>query len=510
MMPLEHTRMISTNIGHSNIGKRNMIEDQTTPQRFREICLDYFFSTQVTKDLRIDNSEVEFFFTFLCREIQNPYCKDSKFKFVALPIDIQLEFLNLICPPGQITNGMNYQQCSSKMLDDVKSSRIIAYKIPTQTTQSFREIGNFCNALYPKSTDFHYGTFAPSPTISPTISFSPTIKTFSPKPTATRTQPPSASPTISPRPTTTSSPSSVPSKSIHPTPTVTSEPTLSPRPTSLFEFQRSFTYKMAFDNPDVHTGVLQNNRADIMDSTSTAIVTMLTVKSPNIVDPSSLRPVGMLTFSTSSSTENGVEHLLRRNEPCEPDFPSSYRCVAIVTEVSLESSTNISPQVVSDAVFLSLRGSMGDNSFMNAGVHNQVKGVKYMNDGGYILPNQDTGLSNGAIAGIVIGCLLFGLLIALAFFTGVVRAKDEDDSSISSNDQSLSSEDNYMDNVTSIQGRGVMDDDDDDEDNFSQMKDSVGIDDNSYIDVLEKFQDDQDEIDSEYFQSISTRSYSIS
>ena len=78
-----------------------------------------------------------------------------------------------------------------------------------------------------------------------------------------------------------------------------------PSPAPL-EFKVAFTYMMGFEDPNVQSSVLENQRTDIMGSTSGAIVNIL-----NGSDGRRLRHCHLLeklTIPNNNNNNNGVEH----------------------------------------------------------------------------------------------------------------------------------------------------------------------------------------------------------
>ncbi len=442
---LEQTKIHNTqsNLIHHTKLLETEIFAPTTPQRFVELCTGFLLSDQIISDSEISNDEAALFFEYLCNELPRPQCQNKKIPFYSLDVEIQMSFVNAICPRDAETNATLDKQCIEKLRKVVDSKNQFAYEItPDRDVQA--DVERYCSSIYSLSTAFHNGTYQPSPTPSVAPSSSPTYQP-SMAPTNTPSLVVSSPPSLTPSPTISTSPS------ISPSPTTTQTfPTPSTQPpTGVIQYQTSFTYMMGFDNELVHNNVLNDQRPDIMEATSQAIVTTLNstfrlVQKTRVLLRGSgeeakepirrkwqnyIRYLQSLGFRDDEN--NGVTFPVKIDESCTDAFTESTNCIIVVSEVTLESATKITKEDVNQAVYKSMRDSMIDDSFRNEINFIEVKEVKYLYDGPYVPINPreplgTIGVGGGSIAGITIGSVLF--LLLLAFFVGRARARSEDES----------------------------------------------------------------------------------
>ena len=228
---------------------------------------------------------------------------------------------------------------------------------------------------------------------------------------------------------------------------------------------------MGFDDPQVHSDVLDNSRTDIMDSTSNAIVNVLNsserrsiirllrgsssssdkvsedLSSSSIVETLNMERHILEKLTISTENNNGVEHKFYKDQECDESFTKSEKCIIVVSEVTLESKIEQSQQTVNESVLTSIKSSMSDDSFRNEVNEDEVKEVKYINDGYNVLlpvPGGIDGVGGGSIAAITIGSVLF--LVAIAFFVRRGRAGAEN--YVKANDD-FDSDDSDMENSDS-------------------------------------------------------------
>lgn len=445
---LEQTKIHNTqsnSIHHTKLLETEIFAP-TTPQRFVELCTGFLLSDQIISDSEINNNEAALFFEYLCNELPSPQCQNKKIPFYSLDVEIQMAFVNAICPRDAETNATIDKQCIEKLRKVVESKNQFAYEItPDRDVQA--DVERYCSSIYSLSTEFHNGTYQPSPTPSVAPSSSPTNQP-SMTPTNTPSLVVSSPPSLTPRPTISTSPS------ISPSPTTTqpfSTPSTQP-PSSVLQYQTSFTYMMGFDNELVHNNVLNDQRPDIMEATSQAIVTTLNstfrlVQKTRVLlrgAEESKQPIRrkwqnqlqnyiryLQTLGFRDDENDGVTHPVKIDSSCTDAFTESSNCIIIVSEVTLESTTKLTKQDVNEAVYASMRESMIDDTFRNEVNFIEVKEVKYLYDGPYvpIVPREPAGavgVGGGSIAGITIGSVMF--LLLLAFFVGRARARSEDDS----------------------------------------------------------------------------------
>ena len=465
----------------------------TTPAIFVDLCKGYHLSNEVVNDDQITSIEAAAFFEFLCDELDHDsdHCKTKTDPFTSLYIKVQLAFIDFICPK----TDPNSAQCIAEQREKNKNSEPLQYAIEANKDLN-QDVEDYCVALYAVSYHYHRGTHAPTlapsarPSMSPSVypsaqpsmspsdlpsmspsarpSMSPSMSpapTLSPTaiptkfPTAIPTKFPTAIPTKSPTkfPTAipTKSPTKFPTKS--PTKFPTRSPTISPRPTESFEYTREFTYMMGFDDLDALYSVLYSDATGIKDSTSDAIVKVLTERSPSVVrslDSSKYYSESSdeifkreekennqsrnLEFLTLSTGRDRVEHVLLQLSTCTSEFVYSKYCNVMVSKVTLKSSKNeMTPQFVDEAVFPHIKSSMSDTSFRDTVNRIEVLEVKYINDG-YDPPTisdpdpSPTGIGIGTALAISLGFTLPILLCLLFICVWRKRGKSDDKSSIES------------------------------------------------------------------------------
>ena len=502
---------------HKGTRRINASDDfvPTTPAIFIGLCKGYHLSNEVINDDKITSDEAAAFFKYLCDELDydSLSCINKTGAFTSYDVKIQVAFINFVCPK----NDPDSEKCLEIVRQQNANSIPIQYTIESDKDLD-QDVEDYCVALYKISSDYHRGTHEPtlapslapsmsptlapsglpsmtpsvtpskSPTLAPSVapsmdpsvvpSMSPSISLTpsnipsllisqppsippSTSPSTSHTRSPSTFPTVSPTVSPTKSPSIYPSRTPSTSPTIspTISPTKSPAPTISFDYKRSFTYMMGFDDANVQFGVLVNDATGIKDSMSEAIVRVLTARSPNIArslgsskydsDSSGKileeeekngnkqnRFLELFTFSTESPG-SGVEHKFSQGAKCTSEFILSTYCIIMVSEVTLKSFSETSKQTVDDAVYPSIKSSMSDTSFRDRVDRIEVKEVKYMNDGDYVPITFDpasgrAGIGLGAAFGIAIGCTLPVLLCLLLVCVWRTRDKPDDSESIES------------------------------------------------------------------------------
>ena len=416
----------------------------TTKAYFVQLCTGYLLSDQIRGDDEISNEEAASFFEYLCDTLPKPSCQNKSIPFHSLSLMLQMQFVNAICPNDFTLFQGEDPECIARLREEVEAENDFGYIITDENKdQVDKDITEYCSNIYALSSEFHFGTYAPS--VKPSFSPSPTVvqPTISPRPTKT--------PTISPSDYPTSSPSFPP----------TASPTISPRPTSIVEYETAFTYMMGFNNIEIPQTIANDGRKDIMDSTSDALVDTLTSLSNNDIftirsknsnsndngrrrlEAASThywrnlqRQKFQITFA-SQTGNNGIRHIYQQEADCTEDFEKSSDCVIIVSEVNLQSANaKITKQTVTDVIYNTVQFAMSNDYFRDLIDIDDVIEVKYISDGNNPPSNPrgakplepPIGVGGGSIAGFTIGSVVF--LLLLAFFVGRARARSEDRSSI--------------------------------------------------------------------------------
>ncbi len=434
----------------------------TTKAYFVQLCTGYLLGDEVTGDNEISNAEAAQFFEFLCTELEKPSCMNKTIPFHSLLLQIQMQFVVAICPSDFNFLETDDPSCIDELRKEVNAKNKFGYNITEDNREQVNEdITQYCSNVYALSSEFHYGTYAPSP--SPSFSPSPTI----------------LNPTISPYPTT--------APIISPTPSVgpTNSPSTSASPTSMIEYKTAFTYMMGFNNEQIPQTLASGGGGgggdggdelgtNILDETESAIINVLTNLSNNPalssfrISTNDIRlRRGLTTGGHGSGTDegnsnkgptrtrtrartrdlqqqqklafssddgNGVEHLYHQEAECTSDFTQSSDCLVIVSEVSLLSSSNnvkIDKELVSKVIYGIMKFTIDNESFRKIIGIDDIVEIQYLNDGNQPPINDPTrgfepqvGVGGGSIAGITIGSVI--ALLCLAFFVGRARARSED------------------------------------------------------------------------------------
>jgi len=485
----------------------------TTPQYFIETCENFLLGDEQLGDNYIATDDAANFFEFLCDlfNLETEICFNEEIPFHSLQISIQFAFIHFVCPDDVETLEED-QECIDILRAQARERETFGLVITdVEMTVVQDKVTAFCSNVYQYATDFHLGTLAPTkspaPSATPTISMEPTISTHpslsnvpSIAPFASSIQPttsyqPSSllgkkggteSPKPSSVPSSSPAPTDVPSPPPTATPSVSLAPTSSPSdaPSAATTYAVVFTFVMGFDDANVHQGVIDGNRKDILSNTRTAIQTVLQEsrisrrylrRGRNGRDDSSIisgisdsdirRALGLSLAQADGSIQNKVT----QNTACPSDFTLSTDCILIATEVTVTAAGDdffSSKAEIESKVRTPIKESMDNKSFKDKIENVEVKEVKYLLDGPPPpVPNENPiGVGGGSIAGITIGSVL--LLVAIAFFVGRVRAKTRDrDNEISEENELASVSDFYVDEDE----EGSLTDVDADENNKNEL-----------------------------------------
>jgi len=399
-----------------------------------------------------------------------------------------MEFVSAVCPRIDETSAKKDTECIKNLREQVENRNEFGFEITDDNRiQIQKEVDNYCTALFYLSGDFVIPSDAPTPGPN-----KPSMPSLSPS------EAPSAAPSVSAQPS--------------------FSPSVSASPTSYQEFVVAFTYMMGFDDKKVHDDVLKEARMDIMDSAADTIRKVVYQRSVFFVDggarargrkakANAIEGVGGRRYLRQGQNKekgnekmkqiiddghdetpdfvivdyqveveevsgrnlqkvvlntDGVEHTSFFDFPCTDAFEISTDCIAVHSQVKLQSSSNIPAPDVKQSVLYSVQSSMDEDVFHELMDEEEVKEVVFMNVGldpqG---PENPIGVGGGSIAGITIGSVLF--LVILAFFVGRARARSPDDEEESVDEDDLESESVFEgsdSSSSSSSGNPAKDDDD--------------------------------------------------
>lgn len=144
---------------HRDLQELNEIPKTTSKAHFMQLCKGYLLSGEVKKDNEITNHEAASFFEYLCKTLQKPSCQNERISYQRLPLGIQMEFVNTICPKGS-----QYISCLKNLRKEVAERNEFGYVWTSENaSQVEKDLTEYCSNIYGLSTEYHLGTTAPSP-----------------------------------------------------------------------------------------------------------------------------------------------------------------------------------------------------------------------------------------------------------------------------------------------------------------------------------------------------------
>lgn len=470
--------------------RRTNTEDfePSTSAKFISLCQNFLLSDEIVQDNQITNVEFALFFEYLCTELPKESCIGQEIPFYSLSMEIQLTFIDMICPRDKETNLYIDPACIDSLFNDIQHKNQFGYIIDEHDNLN-QDAEQYCTNLYALSAKYHNGTYEPSP--SPSSSPSITSK-------------PSLIPTLLPSTVVSNKPSASPSlrPSISPTTPRPSDSPTTPEPSHApIEFKVAFTYMMGFDDAQVQSNVLDDTQPEIMNSISIAIANILYDKAPEMIgqknhserryiirslrdsspklsDPSPLSVEKLniqhhlleklILWNDENNNNNGVEHLLYQDQECDESFTKSEKCIIVVSQVTLVSSIQRTKETVHELVSTSIQSSMNDDSFRNKTNVEGINEVKYIGDG-YNIPlsssgigttniddgTTSSGVGGGYVSGVTIASVLLFVVFAFVIRRRVANPKDGNEIKASDSDLEEASESN-------IEGISEPDTDDND------------------------------------------------
>ena len=258
-----------------------------------------------------------------------------------------------------------------------------------------------------------------------------------------------------------------PSSSIFPStyPTISQRPSISIVPSQVptipFSYSITFTYTIGFSNSTVHQNVLNGNRADIYAVVSDAILSLLnssTITLPVQQESGLLFDLRKMIIvrnqESFAANDMTVQNVKEEASICPSDFILSTDCIQIVTDVLLESSSEYDIEVAERAVREPIKSSMVDTNFINQLGKEEIKEIKYVQDGDatenqILLTNIGTVVTGAIILAAVAFILLIACLVGRFNARRGRRLSEE-------NEQQL--EDDDDDEVEHIRSSSIFDD----------------------------------------------------
>ncbi len=182
----------------------------------------------------------------------------------------------------------------------------------------------------------------------------------------------------------------------------------------------SFTYMLGYIDPKESQSFYEGDRPSTLDSLTYAIIMTL------------LQPTAISSIYLSYGISE-VDHKTIIRSSCTPDFVESTDCILVVSEIRFPHEEG-SKEDINNNVLITIRSSMDDSSFRDRVAKEEVKEIKYVQDGGEPqLPEPQTrGIGGGVYAGIGVGAAVVLCAPFVAMFARSSRNREnneEDDDS---------------------------------------------------------------------------------